>query len=154
MFKFRFKYTGVALIAIATVAIAQDPVPPALYSSATDIASALESAARERAGMAASRIEVSDHYRINLIRRTEAAGAIVHRPGTELHYITDGAGTLTTGGIVVRPAGGGQGNIQGGLSKRVTVGDAILIPEGTPHQYTAVEGSISYLEVRFNVPVE
>jgi len=152
--KFRFKTIGVALIACATVAIAQDPVPPALYSSATDITSALEAAASERAGMAASRIEVSDHYRINLIRRTEAAGAIVHRPGTELHYITEGAGTLTTGGIVVRPAGGGQGNIQGGLSKRVTVGDAILIPEGTPHQYTAVEGSISYLEVRFNVPVE
>tara|TARA_B100000809_G_scaffold16104_1_gene14435 strand:+ start:277 stop:591 length:315 start_codon:yes stop_codon:yes gene_type:complete len=104
--------------------------------------------------MAASRIEVSDHYRINLILRTEAAGAIVHRPGTELHYVTDGAGTLVTGGIVVRPAGGGQGNIEGGLARDVTVGDAILIPEGTPHQYTAVEGSITYLEVRFNVPVE
>ena len=31
----------------------------------------------------------------------------------------------------------------------VSVGDAILIPEGTPHQYTAVEGVVGYLEVRF-----
>ena len=90
----KIKLTGIILFAVATLAIAQNPVPPALYSSATDIASALEMAAGERAGMAASRIEVSDHYRINLIRRTEAAGAIVHRPGTELHYITDGAGTF------------------------------------------------------------
>jgi len=150
----RVKIVGIMLLAFPTFATAQEPMPPALYTAGTDIASALAAAAGARPGMAASRIEVSDHYRINLIRRTEAAGAIVHRPGTELHYVTDGAGTLVTGGIVVRPAGGGQGNIEGGLAQHVTKGDAILIPEGTPHQYTAVEGSISYLEVRFNVPVD
>jgi mannose-6-phosphate isomerase-like protein (cupin superfamily) len=145
---------AIALFAFPGSAIAQDPVPPALYTAGTDIASALAAAVGERPSMAASRIEVSDHYRINLIRRTEAAGAIVHRPGTELHYVTDGSGTLVTGGIVVRPAGGGQGNIEGGLARHVTKGDAILIPEGTPHQYTAVEGAITYLEVRFNVPID
>ena len=150
----RVKIVGIILFGFPTFAIAQEPVPPAFYTPGADIASALAAAVGQRPGMAASRIEVSDHYRINLIRRTEAAGAIVHRPGTELHYITDGAGTLVTGGIVVRPAGGGQGNIEGGLARRVTVGDAILIPEGTPHQYTAVEGSITYLEVRVNVPIE
>jgi len=61
---------------------------------------------------------------------------------------------LVTGGIVVRPEAGGPGNIEGGLARRVVAGDAILIPEGTPHQYTAVVGSVTYLEVRFNVPVE
>jgi mannose-6-phosphate isomerase-like protein (cupin superfamily) len=142
------------LFAFPTFAVAQEPVPPALYTAGIDIASAMAAAVEARPSMAASRIEISDHYRINLIRRTEAAGAIVHRPGTELHYVTDGAGTLVTGGIVVRPAGGGQGNIEGGLARHVTKGDAILIPEGTPHQYTAVEGSITYLEVRFNVPIE
>ena len=150
----KVKIVGIILFAFPTFAIAQEPVPPALYTAGTDITSALATAVAARPSMAASRIEVGEHYRINLIRRTEAAGAIVHRPGTELHYVTDGAGTLVTGGIVVRPAGGGQGNIEGGLARRVTVGDAILIPEGTPHQYTAVEGSITYLEVRFNVPIE
>ena len=150
----KIKRVGFILLAFPTFAFAQEPVPPALYTAGTDIASALARAVGQRPGMAASRIEVSEHYRINLIHRTEAAGAIVHRPGTELHYVTEGAGTLVTGGIVVRLAGGGQGNIEGGLARRVTVGDAILIPEGTPHQYTAVEGSITYLEVRFNVPVE
>ena len=145
---------GLILFAFTTVVSAQTAVAPALYMKATDIATTLERAAAERPSMAVSTITTGEEYRINLIRRTEAAGAIVHRPGTELHYITDGAGTLVTGGIVVRPAGGGQGNIEGGLARRVTKGDAILIPEGTPHQYTAVEGSITYLEVRFNVPIE
>ncbi len=139
----RVNIVGIILFAFPTFALAQEPVPPALYTAGTDITSALAAAIGERPSMAASRIEVGDHYRINLIRRTEAAGAIVHRPGTELHYVTDGAGTLVTGGIVVRPAGGGLGNIEGGLARLVTKGDAILIPEGTPHLYTAVEGSIS-----------
>ena len=148
----RVGIVGMILFLFPTLVIAQEPVPPALYTPGTDIASALATAVGERPSMAASPIEISEHYRINLIRRTEAAGAIVHRPGTELHYVTEGAGTLVTGGIVVRPAGGGRGHIEGGLARHVTKGDAILIPEGTPHQYTAVEGSVTYLEVRFNVP--
>ncbi|MEX2132261.1 MAG: hypothetical protein WD772_12330 [Pseudohongiellaceae bacterium] len=146
--------TVCTLLVTGIVVNAQEPMPPALYVNGADIAAALERSATERPGMGAGLVTTTDHYRINLIRRTEAAGAIVHIPGTELHYIIDGAGTLVTGGIVVRPEGGGPGNIEGGLARQVAKGDAILIPEGTPHQYTAVEGSVTYLEVRFNVPVE
>jgi quercetin dioxygenase-like cupin family protein len=145
---------AVLLLAIPAAATAQEAMPPALFTPGTDIASAMAVAMAEAPAMAASRIEIGEHYRINLIHRTEAAGAIVHTRGTELHYVTDGAGTLVTGGVVVRPAGGGQGTIQGGLARQVTKGDAILVPEGTPHQYTAVEGSITYLEVRFNEPID
>lgn len=144
---------ALTLLAISTAVSAQNAKPPALYVNAADIMAALEKSAGERPEMGAGLITTTDNYRINLIRRTAPAGAIVHVPGTELHYIMDGAGTLTTGGIVVRPASGGQGNIEGGLSRRVSKGDAVLIPEGTPHQYTAVEGAITYLEVRFMVPV-
>ena len=144
---------GLTLLALTTVASAQTPVAPGLYVKAADIAEALEKAAKERPGMAVGRITNSDEYRINLIRRTEAAGAIVHQRGTELHFITEGAGTIVTGGVVIRPADGGQATIEGGLAVRVSKGDAILIPEGTPHWYSSVEGAISYLEVRFNVPV-
>ena len=137
-----------------TPAARQEAMPPALYTSGTDIATAMRAAIEERPSMAVSRVQNGEQYRINLIRRTAAAGAIVHERGTELHFVTEGAGTLVTGGIVVRPDGGGPGSIEGGLARHVTEGDAILIPEGTPHQYTAVEGSITYLEVRFNEPVD
>ena len=140
---------GSMLFFICTLAIAQTTVPPALYIKADDINSALQKSATERENMAVGTISNGDDYRINLIRRTAAAGAIVHEVGTELHFITEGAGTLVTGGIIVRPTDGGRANIERGLAQRVTVGDAVLIPEGTPHQYTAVEGAVSYLEVRF-----
>ena len=147
------RLVGFILIACASVVIGQTPAAPALYMKATDIATGLERAAAERPSMAVSNINNSDQYRINMIRRTEAAGAIVHQRGTELHFITDGAGTLVTGGIINRPAGGGRATIDGGLARRVTKGDAILIPEGTPHWYSAVEGVVAYLEVRFNEPI-
>jgi len=127
----------------------QSPMPAGHYTSADDIARALEQSAADRPAMAVGRITNTDDYRINVIRRTDAAGAIVHDVGTELHYITDGAGTLVTGGVIVRPADGGRATIQGGTPQRVSPGDAVLIPEGTPHWYSDVEGSVTYLEVRF-----
>jgi mannose-6-phosphate isomerase-like protein (cupin superfamily) len=143
---------ALALVA-ASSSPAQTPVPPALFVPDAQIASVLQQALQERPGMGVSTITTTEQYRINLITRTEPAGAIVHVPGTELHYILEGAGTLVTGGIVVRPQAGAPGTIEGGVAQRVRKGDAILIPEGTPHQYTAVEGAVTYLEVRFNVPV-
>ena len=144
---------GFIPLAFATVVSGQTPVAPALYMKATDIATALEKSAAERPAMAVSTITTTEEYRINLIRRTEAAGAIVHERGTELHFITDGAGTMVTGGTLIRPVDGGQATIDGGVTVRVAKGDAILIPEGTPHWYSAVEEAISYLEVRFNLPL-
>lgn len=135
--------SGFILFSLTTVTSGQTPVAPALYMKATDIAAALEKAAEERPGMAVSSITNSDEYRINLIRRSEAAGAIVHQRGTELHFITEGAGTIVTGGIIIRPTDGGRASIEGGLALRVSKGDAVLIPEGTPHWYSAVEGAIS-----------
>jgi mannose-6-phosphate isomerase-like protein (cupin superfamily) len=131
------------------VTLAQSPMPPATYMSAAEIAAGIENTAGDRPGMAVGSFITNDDYRINMIHRTEAAGAIVHEVGTELHYITAGAGTLVTGGVIVRPAGGGRATIEGGKTQRVSVGDAILIPENTPHWYSAVEGSVTYLEVRF-----
>lgn len=142
-----------SLSVFSSVARAQAPMPPALYVAEAEILTMLAQAASARPGMAVSTITTTEQYRINLIRRTEAAGPIVHNPGTELHYITEGAGTLLTGGTVLRPADGTPARIEGGTAQRVQQGDAVLIPEGTPHQYTAVEGAIVYLEVRFNVPV-
>lgn len=146
-------FAAVVLLLSSAAGLAQSPSAPALFVPATDIASALQRALGERPAMGVSTITTTDQYRINLITRTEPAGAIVHVPGTELHFITEGAATLVTGGIVVRLAEGAPGAIEGGVAQRVTKGDAVLIPEGTPHQYTAVEGAVTYLEVRFNVPV-
>jgi hypothetical protein len=55
------------------------------------------------------------------VRRVKPAGALAHPGNTELHYITEGAGTLVTGGTIVRPAGGGA-TIENGVTRRVMKG--------------------------------
>jgi mannose-6-phosphate isomerase-like protein (cupin superfamily) len=127
---------------------------PATYVTNADLMAALTKATAANPDMSSANIKNSDVYRINIVRRGKGAGAMAHVPGTELHYILEGAGTLATGGHIVRPTGGGTATIEGGEARRVAKGDAILIPENTPHWYKDVEGSITYLEVRFNVPVK
>ncbi len=144
------KLIAISVLALAGLSQAQSPKPPALYVTADDLVAGLSATLAERGNMGVGNVTNGSDYRINLIKRTEPAGAIVHDVGTELHFITEGVGTLVTGGIAVRPSGGGPANIEGGRAQRVQAGDAILIPVGTPHQYTEVEGSVSYLEVRFN----
>ena len=127
------------------------PGSPALYKAGDELGAALQKAI-DRGGMTSGAIANTDQYRINLVRRVAPAGALAHAGNTELHYITEGAGTLVTGGTIVRPAGGGSATIQSGETRRVTKGDVIVIPANTPHWYKEVEGTITYLEVRFVVP--
>lgn len=154
MFRTLVFVTVFAPAALGVHAQGQAPARPATYMTQAELATAIKAGVATRPQMATGRVSNTDHYRINLIYRGAPAGAIVHAVGTEVHHVTDGAGTLVTGGTILRPAGGGPATIQGGVSRRVSTGDVILIPEGTPHWYQAVEGSITYLEIRFNVPVE
>ena len=41
------------------------------------------------------------------------------------------------------------GTRQGGDSRKVKAGDIIIIPAGTPHSFSALDGPISYLVYRF-----
>ena len=127
---------------------------PATYLISAELSATLKKAAGANpTGLAEAPVKNTDQYRVNLIRRGGGAGAIVHTVGTELHYIVDGAGTFVTGGKVVRIPGG-MATIEGGESRRIAKGDVVVVPENTPHWYKDVEGSITYLEVRFNVPVK
>ena len=113
----------------------------------------LKKATEASPDMSTSAVANTDQYRINIVRRGKGAGAIAHAGNTELHYIVDGAATFVTGGTIVRPAAADAvAEIQGGQSKRVAKGDVIVIPENSPHWYRDVEGSITYLEVRFVAP--
>ena len=140
---------SIAISGLMAIAIAQEAVPPALYYDSEKIGTDLAASLSQRSNFGVGRINSGEDYNINMIRRSAPAGAIVHPEGTEIHFIVEGAGELTTGGIAVRPQGGGPASIEGGYAQRVTVGDLVLIPAGTPHQYTSVEGVVGYLEVRY-----
>lgn len=87
------------------------------------------------------------------------ASALIHDFVTETYYIVSGSGTIVTGGTLggAKPtdltrvnAGMSQtGTRIGGESRKVKPGDIIVIPAGTPHSFSALDGPISYLVYRF-----
>ena len=145
----------VALIGLLSGAQAPAPAP-ATYLSEAALMTTLKEAEKAAPAMHTAPVKLAEHYRINIVRRTTGQGAIAHPDGTEVHHIIEGAAVLVTGGTIVRPAGdggrGGIATIDGGVSRRVAKGDVILVPAGTPHWYKDLEGPITYLEVRFDLP--
>jgi mannose-6-phosphate isomerase-like protein (cupin superfamily) len=116
--------------------------------------SKLKAAMAKTQEMTSSAVANTDQYRVNIVHREKPAGAIAHPGNSELHYIIEGAGTLVTGGRIVRPTGGNAAaaTIEGGETHRVAAGDVVIVPAGSAHWYKAIEGSLTYLEVRFVAP--
>jgi len=103
--------------------------------------------------MVVARIESTDLTRVNLIHRTVPQNAIVHATGWEVHHIVDGSGTIVTGGTLVRSVddtGARVATIADGESRTVSKGDVIIVPAGTPHWYPQIDGSVTYLEIRYD----
>ena len=84
--------------------------------------------------------------------------AVMHETRvTEVYQMLEGAGTLVTGGKLVdqdKGTTGGVGKtfrgsrIDGGVTRRVTKGDIVIIPAGTPHWWSELDGDITYLIIR------
>ena len=144
---------GVARQAPAPPAAPPAPPPgsPGTYKSAAELAEVLKKAAPTAGGMTTSPVSNTDQYRINLVHRARPAGALAHAGNTELHYIVEGSGTVVTGGTIVRGQGS-EATIEGGETQRVVKGDIVVIPANSPHWYSAVDGTITYLEVRWLAP--
>jgi mannose-6-phosphate isomerase-like protein (cupin superfamily) len=133
------------------------PGSPGTYKSNAELMDVLKKAiAASPGGMTTSPVSNTDQYRINIVHRDRAAGAIAHPGNTEVHYIIEGSGTVVTGGTIARAAGGRGANatIENGVTRHVTKGDVVIIPPNTPHWYKDVEGAITYLEVRFVAPAK
>jgi len=127
------------------------PGSPAIFRANADLQAALARSIAGGGAMASASIVLTDEYRGAMVRRTEPNGAIVHPGNTEVHYIVEGAGTVETGGRVVR-RDGAMATIEGGESHRVVKGDIVIIPAGSPHRYSQVTEPITYLELRFVAP--
>jgi hypothetical protein len=95
------------------------------------------------------------------VRRRAAGGqpqyAIIHPLSIEVYQIIDGGGTLVTGGHLDPPVAPENPDlvrtksILGGVTRKVAKGDVIVMPPGTPHWFSAVDGAITYLEARIPV---
>ena len=96
-----------------------------------------------------------------LLRRTKAeTTALIHDRVTEIYQITQGSGTIVTGGTLenatatdltrLNAGPSHTGMHKGGDSRHVGVQDVIIIPAGTPHRFSQLDGAeIVYLVYRF-----
>jgi len=159
-----FQFGLVLFVSVGGAVFAQAPAPPApaapapgapaTYKSAKELADVLKAAAANPGGMTSSAVSNTDQYRINVVHRVKPAGALAHAGNTELHYIIDGAATVVTGGQIVRGAPASESTITGGVTQKVAKGDVVIVPANSPHWYSAVDGSVTYLEVRWLAPVK
>ncbi len=102
---------------------------------------------------------------MNAVVRRRVSGpqyAITHPRELEYIVVTKGSGTLVTGGTLIPPTIDRDiypnpdpnasirslSGVQGGLARKIGVGDVIINPPGTPHWLKEIDGVIEYVEIR------
>jgi mannose-6-phosphate isomerase-like protein (cupin superfamily) len=134
------------------VVLAQTVTPPGRYISAEQWRKDLD-ANKPALGIVAGQTAT---ILPNVVVRRRQAGpnnASVHTAEgdkqyvTEIYQILEGSGTYVTGGTMPDPNDRTAG-IKGGESHDVKPGDFIVIPPGTAHWFSRINGQITYLEVR------
>jgi uncharacterized protein GlcG (DUF336 family)/mannose-6-phosphate isomerase-like protein (cupin superfamily) len=88
-------------------------------------------------------------YKVHASRRVEPGQAEIHTLDSDVIYVVDGSATLVTGGkaIDAKEIASNEirgAKIEGGEEHQITKGDVIIIPNGVPHQFTAVKGELHY----------
>jgi mannose-6-phosphate isomerase-like protein (cupin superfamily) len=84
-------------------------------------------------------------HAIKLSVRTASGGAEIHAHYDDVFVVTQGSATLITGGTVVDPQTGADGETKGmrihnGKSQTITKSDIVHIPAGIPHQLIIAPG--------------
>jgi mannose-6-phosphate isomerase-like protein (cupin superfamily) len=145
--------TALGLVLVSSTAFAQQAPSPAASRtmvSAADVAAMMAKAKAERKDtqpmMAQSMMQLAP-YNVSLEYRAAVGTASLHETDAELFYVVDGSATLITGGKLTNENRTNAANrsgtgIEGGVSRRVAKGDFIMVPEGTPHWFSAIDGTV------------
>ncbi|HZD50128.1 MAG TPA: hypothetical protein VE178_15405 [Silvibacterium sp.] len=135
-----------AAAALTLPAFAQSPGRAEVFSG-KDVAAQLATLAQKAKGPGSSGATLGDYksHAIKLSVRTASGGAEVHAHFDDIFVITGGSATLITGGTVIDPQTGADGEtkgsrIQNGTSQAITKDDIVHIPAGTPHQLIIAPG--------------
>ena len=91
------------------------------------------------------RIVEGGKHNVNIRRITTVETAGVQPNTIEVWYVMEGSGTLTTGGKIE------NGKIVGGESDPIKPGDVEFIPAGLPRGVSGVDGSVTWLNIRWDV---
>ena len=148
------------LVVLMAPPVAAQEAPEATDVTSADIQKFINALPRDRVSDRAIRVvEVTGDYRVGVygvFRPQEFPGGANLHPvnTTEIYYMVEGVATLVTGGTLIDSAPASTGSsirgsgIEGGVSRRVTKGDVIIIPGHTPHWFSELETDIEYLIIR------
>jgi len=142
----------IATAVLTAATVAQQPGATQsvkVYSSSSDVAAMI---AKAKAGRKENQPIVTDRilqlapYSANLEYRASVGPAAVHEKEAEMFYVIDGSATLTTGGKLTAETRNGdnlQGTgIEGGMSRTISKGDFVIVPENTPHWFSKIDGTL------------
>ena len=151
----------ISLSLLCHASSAQNPgAPPALYKSGPDIVSELERAAAASPTAGGASMSVSPGVSVRRRSSSVEQYAVLHPWSVEVYRILEGSGTFVTGGLLVLPLAEStnpniirtRNGIEGGLARRVSEGDILVLQPGTPHWFSAIDGeSITYMETRIQI---
>jgi len=92
---------------------------------------------------------VASYGNLGLMYSVRTANGVgeLHQHFDDLMIVEQGSATLVTGGSLVDPKPGANGEIrgtsvQGGTSKTLGVGDVVIVPAGIPHQLLIPPGTV------------
>lgn len=93
------------------------------------------------------------NFRVLTAHRTEAGQVEVHTLDTDVIYVVEGEATFVTGGTSVDQKETGPNEfrgsrIEGGTDRKLSKGDVIIVPPGTPHWFKEVRGEFLYFVVK------
>lgn len=136
----------VAGLVFAARAVAQDGAAPVRYYPAADVTAAFGKGAVLFDG-------AGGNYMIHASRREKPGMAEVHVKDADLIYVMEGGATFVTGGKVVdgKTVAADEirgATIDGGETRKLARGDVIIVPRGTPHQFTETTNPFLYYVVK------
>jgi mannose-6-phosphate isomerase-like protein (cupin superfamily) len=159
----RANLISLALVLVTAAAVAQQPPAQTMktFASSADVTALIAKAKSERKEgqpIVAERILQLAPYNANLEYRAAVGPASVHEKEAEMFYVIDGSATLMTGGKLVSESRTNAENltgtgIEGGTSRPVAKGDFIIVPENTPHWFSAINGTIVLMSIHVPRPV-
>ena len=102
----------------------------------------------------AALIDATDrNYMVHTSRRDKSGLAEIHALDTDIIYVLEGTATLVTGGTAVdakeiAPNEIRGSRIEGGVTRQLSKGEVIIVPNNTAHWFKEVNGEFLYYTIK------
>jgi mannose-6-phosphate isomerase-like protein (cupin superfamily) len=154
----------IAALLAPAAALAQPAASPAAsvstFATSAEVQALIEKA---KTGLKPGQVMLSQPvvrlapYAAMLEYRVAPTPPSVHVTNAEFIHVIVGGGTMIVGGLLVDPKPSGANisgsAISGGTTHKLAAGDMLFIPEGTPHWFQAIDGTLFALTIKMPRPV-